>query len=226
MRRTDRNAPKAERIYLRLRDAILSGRLKPGVYLRERELAARFRVSRTPIREALRQLERDGQIRLTPHLGAEVKEVSLQDLLEVLEMRRYLEPYSARNAARRITPQAASELRKIRRTFEAPPPRGLTPSVIDAHIRADRRLHELILELAGNTRIMQALVGLSLSIQRYRYFGIGHRFQRSANEHIALIDALLDRDPGASEASVVRHLEQFTEDVRRLFVPKAGADVG
>jgi len=125
-----------------------------------------------------------------------------------------------------MTPEAEVELREIRRTFEGAPHPEPTSTVIDSHIRADRRLHELFLELAGNKRIMQALVGVSLSIQRYRYFGIAHRFQRSAKEHLALIDALLHRDPDASEASVARHLEQFTEDVRRLLVSKVEAGTG
>jgi DNA-binding GntR family transcriptional regulator len=87
---------KASRVYSKLRDAILSGRIEAGALLRERDLAVKFRVSRTPICEALRQLERDGEVRVTPHVGAEVRMVSIEDLIEVLEMRRRLEPNAAR----------------------------------------------------------------------------------------------------------------------------------
>ncbi len=112
------NAIKAHRIHRQLLDAIVSGRLKAGTRLREVDLATKFRVSRTPVREALRQLERDGQVRLTPRVGAQVKEVSLQDLFEVLEMRRRLEPYAARIAAGRVTPAIEANLRNIQKTFD------------------------------------------------------------------------------------------------------------
>jgi len=213
-------AIKANRVYRHLRDAILKGGLEPGARLRERDLAAKLRVSRTPVREALRQLERDGQVRLIAHVGAEVKEVSPQDLFEVLEMRSCLEPYAARIAARRITPASEAELRDIRRTFENADQFEPLPTVVHRHIAADRRLHGLVLDLAGNRRIAQAINGLRDSIQRYRYFGISDRFRRSAQEHLDIVDALLQRDGATAEAAMARHLERFTQDMRRLLLPR------
>lgn len=87
---------KASCVYTKLRDAILSGPIEAGALIRERDLAVKFRVSRTPIRDALRQVERDGQVRVTPHVGAEVRRVSAEDVFEVFEMRRCLEPKAAR----------------------------------------------------------------------------------------------------------------------------------
>lgn len=218
MRSTDLGAGKAARVYRKLRDEILNGRLETGTYLRERDLAARFGVSRTPIREVLRQLERDGQVRLVPHVGAEVREVSLQDLFEILEMRRCLEPYAARIAAGRLTPENEKELGIIQKTFERPTTQPVAPSVIRRLIAADHRLHNLILDLAGNRRIAQAIMNLRLFIQRYRYFAIPHRFQRNSQEHSQIIDALLKRDPAAAESAMAGHLDQFTEDMRRLLL--------
>ncbi len=212
-------AVKASRVYRRLRDSILNGRLKAGAYLRERDLAAEFRVSRTPVREALRQLERDGQVRLTPHVGAEVREVSLEDLFEVLEMRRCLEPYAARLAAGRVTAEVEAKLDALRRAFECAPARDIGPSIVRRLITADHRLHSLILELAGNRRIAKAITDLRLSIQRYRYFAIPHRFERNNQEHVDIIEALLKRDARAAESAMARHLDQFTEDMRRLVIP-------
>ncbi len=217
---------KANRIYRQLRDAILSGRLKAGTHLRELVLAAKFRVSRTPVREALRQLERDGQVRLTPRVGAQVMEVSLQDLFEVLEMRRCLEPYAARIAATRVTPAVEAELGHFRKTFENITGCDPAPAVIDRHITADRRLHELILKLAGNRRVAQAIMTLNHSIQRYRYVGISHRFRQSAQEHLDLLDALLRRDAVAAESAMTRHLIQFTEDMQRLLVSRIEPGIG
>jgi len=215
---TDKGAMKAVSVYRQLRDAILSGRLETGTYLRERDLAARFGVSRTPIREVLRQLERDGQVRVTPHVGAQVREVSLQDLFEVLEMRRCLEPYAARIAAGRVTPEMEKKLGTMQKIFDGATRQRVAPSVIRRLITADHRLHSLILDLAGNRRVAQAITDLRLFIQRYRYFGISHRFQRNSQEHIAIIEALLRRDSPAAESAMARHLDQFTEDMRRLLL--------
>jgi DNA-binding GntR family transcriptional regulator len=222
LRSTDTRAAKASRVYHQLRDAILSGRLESGTYLRERELAARYRVSRTPIREVLRQLERDGQVRLTPHVGAEVREVSAQDLFDVLEMRRCLEPYSARIAAQRITPAIQAKLFVIRKAFEGASKQRATSPTIRRLIAADRRLHALIFDLAGNQPIAQAIVNLRLSIQRYRYVGIPNRFERNTREHLAIIDALLKRDPAGTQSAMNTHLEQFTADMRHLLLRPGG----
>ena len=212
---------KASNVYRQLRDAILSGRLESGALLRERDLAVKFRVSRTPIREALRQLERDGEVRVTPHVGAEVRGVSVEDVFEVLEMRRYLEPNAARIAARRVTPRCEGQLQAMRKIFEEAIKQSWTPAVSRRCIVADQRLHGLILDLAGNRRIAQAIKDLRLSIQRYRYFGLSHRFHRNAQEHLEIIAALLDGDATAAEAAMARHLDQFTEDMRRLLLPGA-----
>ncbi len=223
MRSADQGAVKAGKIYQQLRDAILSGRYEPGTFLRERNLAAKFQVSRTPVREALRQLERDGQVRLTPHVGAEVKDVSIQDLFEVLEMRRCLEPYAARLAALRMTPAMEANLQGMRKIFEDALARQPVPASIRRLIAADRRLHSLILNAAGNRRIARAITDVSLSIQRYRYFGISHRFRRNTQEHLDLITALVRRDAAATETAMARHLDEFTGDMRRLLLPGGGA---
>lgn len=226
MKSTRLSPVKASHVYTKVRDAILSGRIEAGTLLRERDLAVKFRVSRTPIREALRQLERDGQVHVTPRVGAEVKAVSIEDVFEVLEMRRYLEPNSARIAAKRVTPRYEATLRAIRKTFEEATKRSWTAAVSRRYILADERLHSLILDLAGNRRIAQAIKDLRLSIQRYRYFGLSHRFRLNAQEHLAIIAALLDSDGAAAEAAMARHLDQFTEDMRQVLLPGAARRAG
>jgi len=222
VRASDRNPVKASRVYQQLRDAILSGRLESGVLLRERDLAVKFRVSRTPIREALRQLERDGQVRVTPHVGAEVREVSVEDVFEVLEMRRCLEPHAARIAAKRVTPRSEQQLQAMRQIFAQADRQRWTPAGSRRYIAVDARLHGLILDLAGNRRIAQAIKDLRLSIQRYRYFGLSHRFHRNAQEHVDIIAALLAGDAPGAEAAMAKHLDEFTEDMRRLLLPETG----
>lgn len=205
---------KAKTAYRRLRDAILKGRIEPGACLSERDLAGQYQISRTPIRQALHQLHKDGCVRLVPRVGAKVSAVSTQDLLDLLEMRRCLEPYAARRAAQRITPTAERELRDVRRVF-ADDWDGSTVRRVDRLIVADRRLHRLVLKLSGNRRISQALTALTETIQRYRYLGMPLRLDHNTTEHLAIIDALMAGDGAAAELAMAQHLEQFMADVRR-----------
>ncbi len=134
-------------------------------------------------------------------------------------MRRCLEPYAARIVAGRLGPDEEAVLRTIKRTFEKAAGEQPLPATVRRHITADRRLHELVLECAGNRRIAQAVLALNLCIERYRYFGIAQRFRRSAEEHLDLIAALLRRDPDGAETAMARHLDQFTLDIRAVLLP-------
>jgi len=214
--------PKANQVYVQLREGILKARLRPGTHLREERLAADFRVSRTPIREALRRLERDGLVRLIPHVGAQVQEVSLQDLMETLEFRRCLEPYAARIAARRVTPPVERKLRKLRKAFGGAARGNPSPVAIGRHSAVDRQLHGLIMDLAVNRRIAQAIEELRDTIQQYRYLGFAapQRLPRSTREHLGVIDALLRRDAARAEAAMSYHLEQFADDLQECLLSR------
>jgi len=215
-------APKANQVYEELREAILKARLRPGTHLREQDLASNFRVSRTPIREALRQLERDGLVRLIPHVGAQVQEVSLQDLMEILEFRRCLEPYTARIAARRVTPLVERKLRTLRKAFEKAAQGNPSPAALRRHTAVDRQLHGLIMDLAVNRRMAQAIEELRDTIQQYRYLGFAapHRLPHSTREHLGVIDALLRRDAAGAEAAMSYHLEQFADDLQQFLLSR------
>ncbi len=210
-------AGKAQKAYRRLRDAIVKGRLAPGAYLSERDLAAHLGISRTPIRQALHRLEKDGYVRLVPRVGARINQVSARDLLDLLEMRQYLEPQAARSAAHGITAAAERELQAVRQVFAA---EGMGPSTargVDRLIAADHRLHRLVLRLAGNRRVRQVLTGLAEMIQRYRYAGMPLRFARNTAEHLAIVDALLARDGLGAEVAMARHLQAFVDDVQQRY---------
>ena len=99
----DSYKPLRELVFETLREAIASGRLKPGQRLMELQLAEDLGVSRTPVREAIRQLELEGLVVMVPRKGAYVAELSLRDMAEVFEMRAALDGLAAALAAERIT---------------------------------------------------------------------------------------------------------------------------
>lgn len=214
---------KASRVSKRLFDLILDGRLEPGTYLREREVAAEFKVSRTPVREALRQLARDGYVRLIPRVGAQVNELSLQDLFDVFDVRRCLEPFAARLAAERLTPEARAELRQIRKVFKKEMTGQPSAEVLQRHMAADRRLHQLSLELSGNRRITQVVSHMTeLTLLTNRRLGTDQRIRKSAQEHLEIVEALLRSDAAAAEVAMARHLLQAMEDIRDIILSGLG----
>jgi DNA-binding GntR family transcriptional regulator len=210
---------KAHNIYARLFQAILERRLLPGAYLREQDVASKFKVSRTPVREALRLLVQDGYVRLVPRRGAQVNDFSLRDLFEVYDVRRCLEPFAARLAAERLTVAAETELKDIRKTFVDEKQAEPSTEVFLRQLAADRRLHHLVLELAGNRRIEQMISRMTdITILNYRRLTSAQRLQLSVQEHLRIIDGLLRKDAAEAEAAMVRHLVQAKKDMQELIL--------
>ena len=110
--------PLRESVFNTLRKAILTGELKPGERLMEIHLANKLGVSRTPIREAIRKLELEGLVKIIPRSGAQVAQISEQDLKDVLEIRRSLDILCARLASERITPEEKERLQRNCEHFE------------------------------------------------------------------------------------------------------------
>ena len=106
-------------VYLKLRQEIVSARLPPGYLLREAELAARFGVSKTPLREAFVRLEKDGFVEIAPYRSAVVRGYSRQDLREIYEVRELLEGLCAREAALNIATEDLATLSRIVRESAA-----------------------------------------------------------------------------------------------------------
>ena len=103
--------PLRDVVFNTLRDAILTGKLEPGERLMENQLAEKLGVSRTPIREALRMLEIENLVELTPRKGAQVLDMSKKDVIDILEVREVLEGLGTQLACQKMTPEALQELK-------------------------------------------------------------------------------------------------------------------
>jgi DNA-binding GntR family transcriptional regulator len=144
------------RVYERLHDEIASGQLRPGEQLVEARLAAELGVSKTPVREALIRLQRDGLVEIEPYRGARVRELSPRDVREILELRRLLECHIARELAAQRPPDVLRALgESIARGREA------LEAGDDSHV-ADSltEFSDLITGACGNRRLASVLDGL------------------------------------------------------------------
>jgi DNA-binding GntR family transcriptional regulator len=140
---------------IRLRDAILDGRLRPGQRLRAETLAIELGTSRTPVREALVALEGEGLVEVEPRRGAVVRSFHADDLLDLYEVRAVLEPHAAARAAERIRPEAIDRLRANCREAEAIDADGTEAA--ERLIALNVELHGIVLEASASPRLTAAM---------------------------------------------------------------------
>ena len=187
-----------------IRDAILTGRHDDGERLIEEKLAGELKTSRGPVREALRQLEHEGFVRLYPYKGAVVLGVSDEEVREVLvPVRLVLERFSFLKAAELMTDDDFAELAKqVWVLGEAARANDLAGSV-----EADVRFHELVLEFAGQPHTAQVWRSIAPRIRTYFFrYGRVSDLTRIAAEHADLLAALQTRDSATIVPALEAHI--------------------
>lgn len=192
-----------------LRDAILSGRFKPGDRLVEAKLATLFGVSRNPVREALKALGNEGIISIAPRRGAVVAELSESEAADVVELRAALEGFSARLAARRLNKEAGERLQSVLRAGDEAAEQGDTdalPALNDV-FHAELADASSNLVLAGIMRTLRAKTHwLFASVTKQRAVA-------SWREHAAILRAVLDRDEEMAALLASRHVTSVGRDL-------------
>jgi len=181
-----------------LQHAILEGVLRPGERLRAEALAQRFGTSRTPVREALLQLEAQGLVEVEPNRGAVVKAFDAADLLDLYELRALLEPHAASRAATRIDHQQIQQLQELTDDDATP----------EQQMAANELFHRIIVEAARSPRLTAAMRAAS-GIPRAFRSSFWHDDDQRAESlmcHRRLIDAFSARDAELAEAVMRMHI--------------------
>ena len=207
-----------ERLRESIEEEIATGRLLPGTRLDEVELAARFGVSRTPLREALRLLLGEGLVETRPQRGTVVAQVTPQRLIEMFEVMAELEAMCARLAARRLSD---AELAEIEAAHEAC--RGSAAARdADAYFYANERFHYAIYAASHNTFLFEQSAALQRKLRPYRrlQLRVRNRPQRSFEEHQAIVDALREGDADQAQRAIRSHVvvqgERFADLIASL----------
>ncbi len=179
------NLPARELVFRKLREAILSGRFQPGQRLLERELVARMGVSRTPIREALRKLEREGLVTTFPYKGPIVTMPTPESAREVYEARAALEGQAVALFTRRADPSAILRLWRCIRDAE----RALTRRTPSGVLAANNAFHDELASGCGNALLQALLANLQDRIVLLRVESLSYpgRRAKSVVEHKAIV---------------------------------------
>jgi DNA-binding GntR family transcriptional regulator len=201
-------ASRRHQVVASLRQAIVSGRLRPGDRLTETDLAERLGTSRAPVREALRQLEQEGLVASQPYRATEVLGVTQEEIEEVLvPLRVTLERFAFRKALPLLTPADHAALAKLVQLMRYAGEAGDVDSLADA----DVRFHELVVMRADQPHCEQLWRTIEPRVRAYfRRDAPAHHDPRAvADQHQELLDALEAGDEPALEDAVERHIRVF-----------------
>lgn len=197
---------RQQKAYEYLYNAIVTNKLPPGVAIAEQEISNVLGISRTPVREALKQLEAEGLVRHIPLRGTFVEEITTQDLEEIFALRETLEVLALKTAINDITDEELYEIEILLRSLEY-------DSSNEKFYDSDRRLHDLIVKHGGNRRLAQILNNLNSQMERLRHIAAmkPHRLQQSKQEHLEIVAALKRRDLEEAERLLRQHLRNVKE---------------
>ena len=202
-------------VYRRLREAVLVGKIPMGTRINELELAAAWKISRTPIRDALRRLGAEGLLQADPGRGMVVPTLRRSDLEELYALREALEGMAARRAAERATPAFLVQLNTLIKSYGS----ALKQDALAQVIAADEALHDAVAQMAQNRRLEDAIYLARLRVRQFhaKSFRLRGRAGKTFREMAKLVAAIRARDAARAEASMREHLGSLGGDVAASF---------
>ena len=209
----ENHKPLREIVYEQLKFQILKGKIKPGTRMMEVELAEDMGVSRTPVREAIRKLEKEALVVIEPRKGAYVSGISVKEMLDTLVVREELEALAASLAAKRVTEEELDDLdRNVRQYTEAN-----ASGAMDKIIHADESFHRKIVGLSGNKALIQLFESVQeLSLRfRYLYYEDFSRYENMPVEHKKIVEAIRSGDSDAARTMSDNHVKKLKDFVVR-----------
>lgn len=201
--------------------AIVEGHLPPGSRIVEADIARRMGISRAPVREAARRLERQGVLVSRPRHGFAVRTISVQEIDDLYEVRLSIELTSIELACRRADDAGLARVKALVDTMV----REAATQAQDERITSDLELHTLICELSGNAHLRRIYQNTQTELRMIIAL-IDAVYQDPAtiaSLHYPIVDALMKRDADAAKAAMRVHLEDAWKNVRALFVKQHGA---
>lgn len=204
--------PLREIVYEELRNLILTGKIKPGTRMMEIELAEDMGVSRTPIREAIRKLEKEGLVVIEPRKGAYASEVSVKDMEDILEVRANLEGLAAYLAAERMTEAEKKALDEIREKFRQAVDEGNMAEMISN----DTKFHHMIVESSRNNHLIHMVEQLQELVLRFRYIYYKD-FKRAEDmlpEHKSIYEEIVNGNGANARFAAFNHIDKLMDMIK------------
>jgi DNA-binding GntR family transcriptional regulator len=194
-----------EKILEHIRDAIISGTLKAGSRVSEPELAERYGISRTPIREAFRQLESEGYLTVIPRRGAVVSEFTQKDVEDFYAIKSILEGYAARQACNKLTEKELDRLQANNTRLAELAEHNDFKSFFKVH----NDFHEMFIKAADNEKLHELITSVVTRFQRLRFMSLSlpGRMEIVVQEHAKILEAFRRKDAETAEMLVCKNAE-------------------
>lgn len=201
----------SHKIYKYLQKAIGDGSFKPGDKLVENSLAKKLGVSRPPIREAFRLLQKDGLVTIFPRRGAYVSRVTAKDAEDIYAIRAYLEPLAVHLSLRHFKQKDFSAFEHLLEGMAV----AVKENDFDAFKKLNKQFHDKFFEKTNNPKLNQLYETFSRQIERFRStaFRVPVRLKRSLHEHQMIYTALRNQDLPRTEMLVRDHIENAGKDL-------------
>lgn len=201
------------RVFHRIREDILSGKYTENEELKEATIGAEFGVSRTPVREALRQLELEGLVKIIPNKGAYVTGISDKDTRDIYIIRSYLEGLAARWACERMSEEEIDGLEEIVYLSEF----HAKKKHYDQLVELDNKFHESIYRASGSKILEHELTTFHHYLERIRKQSLQkeERALQSNEEHLSILEAMRKRDADLAEKLAHEHIIQTIESMNK-----------
>jgi DNA-binding GntR family transcriptional regulator len=215
MKKANSSKSKKTIVYENLKQRIIAHSLRQGDPLNESILSKELKMSKTPIREALQQLEKEGFVENIPGKGSFVSRISFQDIREMFEIREILEGEVIKRA---VTKVDLSKLKILRDKFISSERENERAGI--SHFKSGHEIHTFIFDTFGNNRLMEIYKRLQDHVVRHRiyFFDQSHpdRSEESFKEHLEILDALEAKDPLRAEQAVRNHLKNSIEYLKKI----------
>ncbi len=212
-----------QRAYDEIRRRILDGELPPSSPISEYQLAADLKISRTPVREAIKRLEEDGLLWSVPNKGTFVSELSAHDIMEIYQVRERLEGLAARIAAEQMSEKDIQKLEKELTSLNELKYTGR----VDEIFQCDIRLHKIIITSTQNLRLGRILATLDDQVHRVRiiFSQSPDWLQAVIEEHTLIVEKIKERNGQGAEQAMVQHLRSTCDRSVQIVLPLQRSEV-
>ncbi len=211
----------SRQVYSIIKKGIVSGEYGPGYWLQEVELSKTLGVSRSPVREALKQLASDGLVTEIPNKGTFVRDFNEKEIDEIYEIRELLESYAIRHLPEKLSEEQKSKMEGYKKSFHE----FYESDDLEEYIVVDSKFHRYIIECTDNSILMELYRRVRNMNMLFRIYSLStqRRFDESLGEHVEIIDCLIKGEYEAAARINARHLsyaketamEHLTQDTDR-----------
>jgi DNA-binding GntR family transcriptional regulator len=202
----------AEKAYIQIKGKIITAKMPPGSVINEAQLMEEFALGRTPIREAIKQLQMENLVMVTPRKGMYVTDIAVTDLLQIFEVRVELESFATKLAVQRITEQEIKELQKLAKDYQE-----VDTSDKEALINLDGGFHSLLAKATHNKFLIKEIeyyYNLSLRIW-YIALNYAKPEEIDVDAHIKILDAIQAHDAEGAGQKMRKHIQDFHKTIKQ-----------